>query len=143
MDWRNSPRDEFLRRCRDLAGDEVIDNIIWRYEGIWYDVGPRSRDAAIDGIRHRYEEASDDPYRYHGLKVYWKDETERRRWFGGSQPETAMRQMGIALARILPVKKREYLDKCYVCNSGTYYYMETDTDSYVPICMNCYTIHSR
>ena len=136
-------RNAFLRYCREMAGDEVIENIIWRYEGDWTDVGPRCRDAAIDGIRYRYQEAA-EPDEPHRVKPNWKDEAERRRWCNGPQPETARKEQGIALANMLPLLKREaYLrpSACCICRRDTSFYM--DAESHVSICSSCHSMYYR
>jgi len=133
-------RNEFLRYCRELAGDEVIDNVIWRYEGDWEDVGPRCRDAAIDGLRHRYDEVT-NPDRHPGLpRGKWKDEAEHRRWSSGPQPETAMREQAIALAKMLPLEKNKYHPSvCRVCGRSASYNM--DAEVHIPICVSCHTMY--
>lgn len=141
-------RNAFLRYCREMAGNEVIEDIIWRYEGVWEDVGPRCRDAAIDGIRYRYEEATEDVSEFKrsrsSPKVPWKDEAERRRWCNGPQPETARREKGIALANMLPLLKREaYLrpSACCICRHDTSFYM--DAEDHVSICPGCHSMYYR
>jgi hypothetical protein len=136
-------RNAFLRYCREMAGDEVIDNIIWRYEGVWADVGRVCRDAAIDGIRYRYQEAA-EPDEHHSVKAKWKNEAERRRWCEGPQPKTALREQGIALANMLPLKRGEEYSRpsaCYACGRDTSCYM--DAEVYVSICPSCHSMYYR
>ena len=136
-------RNAFLSYCREMAGNDVIDNIIWRYEGVWADVSRVCRDAAIDGIRYRYQEAA-EPDRPHRVKPKWKSEAERRRWCEGPQPETARKERAIALANMLPLLKQEtYLrsSACDICGRDTSSYM--DAEIHVSICPSCHSMYYR
>jgi hypothetical protein len=139
-------RNEFLVYCRKLAGDKVIDRIIWRYEGVWGDVGPKCRDAAIDGVGYRYEEVTKSSRTPGSPSAAWTDETERSRWFRGPQPRTAAKEKSIALAKILPLKEYQYrvhpsLRVCDVCGQDTSYYMDADVN--IPICPSCHVMYYR